>query len=57
MQQRQFKPFDSVSALMTELPEEKQLAELDALRIHMEENIKGSFSISPNSVWKVVKGT
>jgi len=42
---------------LTELPEEKQLAELDALRIHMEENIKGSFSISPNSVWKVVKGT
>ena len=42
---------------LTELPEKKQLAELDALRIHMEENIKGSFSISPNSVWKVVKGT
>ena len=42
---------------LTELPEEKQLAELDALRIHMEENIKGSFSISRNSVWKVVKGT
>ena len=42
---------------LTEFPEEKLLAELGALRIHMEENIKGSFSIFPNSVWKVVKGT
>ena len=42
---------------LTELPEEKQLVELDELRIHMEENIQGSFSVSNDSVWKVIKGT
>ena len=42
---------------LTELPQEKQLVELDELRIHMEENIQGSFSVSNDSVWKVVKGT
>ena len=42
---------------LTELPQEKQLVELDELRIHMEENIQGSFSVSNDSIWKVVKGT
>ena len=42
---------------LTEFPSNTQLAELDQLRIHMEENIKGSFSVTPESVWKVVKGT
>ena len=42
---------------LTEFPQEKQLVELDELRIHMEENIQGSFSVSNDSVWKVVKGT
>ncbi len=38
---------------LTEFPQEKQLAELDELRIHMEEKIKGSFSVSRDSVWQV----
>jgi len=38
---------------LTEFPQEKQLAELDELRIHMEEKIKGSFSVSQDSVWQV----
>ncbi|MDG1138117.1 MAG: hypothetical protein P8N49_01185 [Opitutales bacterium] len=42
---------------LTELPEEKQLVELDELRIHMEENIQGSFSISADSIWTVTQGT
>jgi len=42
---------------LTEFPEEKQVAELDALRIHMEENIQGSFSISRDAVWQVPSGS
>ena len=42
---------------LTEFPSDAQLAELDQLRMHMEENIKGSFSVSNDSAWKVVKGT
>ena len=42
---------------LTEYPEEKQLAELDALRIHMEENIQGSFSISRDALWQVSSGS
>jgi hypothetical protein len=38
---------------LTEFPQEKQLAELDELRIHMEEKIKGSFSVSQDSIWQV----
>jgi len=38
---------------LTEFPQEKQLAELDVLRIHMEEKIKGSFSVSQDSIWQV----
>lgn len=38
---------------LTEFPADKQLAELDLLRIHMEEDIKGSFSVSQEAVWKV----
>jgi len=38
---------------LTEFPSDKQLAELDLLRIHMEEDIKGSFSVSQEAVWKV----
>ena len=42
---------------LTEFPTDKQLAELDQLRIHMEENIKGSFSVSRDAVWKVTSGS
>jgi hypothetical protein len=42
---------------LTEFPQEKQLAELDELRIHMEEKIKGSFSVSQDSVWQVASGS
>ena len=42
---------------LTEFPQEKQLAELDELRIHMEEKIKGSFSVSQDSVWQVESGS
>ena len=42
---------------LTEFPEEKQVAELDALRIHMEENIQGSFSISRDALWQVSSGS
>ena len=35
---------------LTEFPTDKQLAELDQLRMHMEENIKGSFSVSREAV-------
>ena len=38
---------------LTEFPQDKQLAELDELRVHMEEKIKGSFSVSQDSVWQV----
>jgi len=38
---------------LTEFPQEEQLAELDELRIHMEEKIMGSFSVSQDSVWQV----
>ena len=39
---------------LTEFPQDKQLLELDQLRIHMEEKIKGSFSVSQDSLWQVV---
>ena len=42
---------------LTEFPTDKQLAELDQLRMHMEENIKGSFSVSRDAVWKVTSGS
>jgi len=42
---------------LTEFPTDKQLAELDQLRMHMEENIKGSFSVSREAVWKVTSGS
>jgi len=42
---------------LTEFPSNAQLAELDQLRMHMEENIKGSFSVSKDAVWKVASGS
>ena len=42
---------------LTEFPTDKQLAELDQLRMHMEENIKGSFSVSREALWKVTSGS
>ena len=42
---------------LTEFPSNAQLAELDQLRMHMEENIKGSFSVSEDAVWKVTSGS
>jgi hypothetical protein len=42
---------------LTEFPSDNQLAELDQLRMHMEENIKGSFSVSRDAVWKVMSGS
>ncbi len=42
---------------LTEFPTDEQLAELDQLRMHMEENIKGSFSVSREAVWKVTSGS
>lgn len=42
---------------LTEFPDEKQLVELEELRIHMEEKIMGSFSLSENSVWSVFSGS
>jgi len=42
---------------LTEFPQDKQLAELDQLRIHMEEKIMGSFSVSQDSVWQVSSGS
>jgi hypothetical protein len=42
---------------LTEFPDDAQLAELDQLRMHMEENIKGSFSVSEDAVWKVTSGS
>ena len=41
----------------SEFPDEKQLVELEELRIHMEEKIMGSFSLSENSVWSVFSGS
>ena len=38
---------------LTEFPQEDQLSELDDLRVHMEEKIMGSFSVSQDSVWQV----
>jgi hypothetical protein len=38
---------------LTEFPQEDQLSELDELRIHMEDKIMGSFSVSQDSVWQV----
>ena len=42
---------------LTEFPDEKQLVELEELRIHMEQKIMGSFSLSENSVWSVFSGS
>jgi hypothetical protein len=42
---------------LTEFPHDNQLAELDELRIHMEEKIMGSFSVSQDSVWQVASGS
>jgi hypothetical protein len=42
---------------LTEFPSDAQLTELDQLRMHMEENIKGSFSVSEDAVWKVTSGS
>ena len=42
---------------LTEFPSNAQLAELEQLRMHMEENIKGSFSVSEDAVWKVTSGS
>ena len=42
---------------LTEYPKVKQLAELEVLRIHMEESIQGSFSVQEKSVWQVVTGS
>ena len=42
---------------LTEYPTNAQLAELDQLRMHMEEDIKGSFSVSKGAVWNVTSGS
>ena len=42
---------------LTEFPSNEQLVEIDQLRMHMEENIKGSFSVSKDAVWKVTSGS
>jgi hypothetical protein len=42
---------------LTEFPDDAQLAELVQLRMHMEEDIKGSFSVSEDAVWKVTSGS
>lgn len=39
------------SLFLTEPPTDSEVAELEALRIHMEEKLMGSFSISNKSIW------
>jgi len=40
---------------LTEEPDENQLSELDQLRAYMEKKLMGSFSVSEDAVWKVMK--
>ena len=42
---------------LTEFPSKEQLTEIDQLRMYMEENIKGSFSVSKEAVWKATSGS